>query len=1021
MIPLKLTIKGIYSYIDEQTIDFTKLTDSGLFGIFGSVGSGKSTILEAITYALYYETERLNNKDKRAYNMMNLKSNELLIDFKFYTETVDTIYRFIVKSKRNKNRFEDVSIKDKSTLISENGGEWVPCEKTAEEIIGLSYKNFKRTIIIPQGKFKEFLELGSKDRTEMLNEIFHLQRFDLAPKLGSIKKENDIQLSELSGEMKQYELLNEEELKSLKSTLELDKQQSDKLELLIGKLRKDVDTQIELRQLFERIEKLNSKLKSLNEKKEDFDKRKINLNNYTICVTDFQSDLNTKSRLEKDTAKDKSKLINLIEDIKSNVNKQAEVLSKINSIQKDYDNRELIKNEAEELKTIIATRKLITEKEELSERIIKGDLAVEKKKEEQKASEKKIKDKKEEISTLKKSLDNISDLHAVKSFLEKSSSLSKEAQRNNADLEQNLSKKIEFQKEIKAVILKEFYDDDTTKIELNLKSKISLLEYEKKKTEEVVNHILAQEKLKQWADNLVDGEACPVCGSLHHPQILNIENLQSEIKNIRGRKEKIEAEISVIRQQQSKLIELTANLRNIEDLIKASEQKKTEESQEFESHRNSFSWEKYKGKNLDEILLLIEKNRDTDDKIATIEDNVSREESMLDTIKNDVEKYTKAVDRFKTKEIEKKAEINSNVKSLKIFSIENVKSKTDEYLEELANTKTKLAADVETSFNNLTTKKNNIQGYIERDKGIKDTIESTLKSNQELLKNTEEKLKSALGNSKFETLEEIISILSNEINIVAEGEEINDFYNNVKNTKKELEKSNKDSKGKKFDKEKLQITESDLKAKEIVFKELSGKIGALKNNIIKLEKDLGKKKELENKNENLLKRQENIALLSNLFKAKGFVNYISTVYLQNLSESANERFFKMTKQHLQLEITDGNEFQIRDYLNEGKVRNIKTLSGGQMFQASLSLALALADSVQNQIKANNNFFFLDEGFGSLDDESLHVVFETLKSLKKENRIVGVISHVESLKQEIDVHLQVTKNEELGSLATYSWE
>ena len=83
MIPLALTLKGIYSYQSEQQIDFTALTAASLFGIFGAVGSGKSTILEAISFALYGETERLNQKDNRSYNMMNLKSDRLAIDFIF--------------------------------------------------------------------------------------------------------------------------------------------------------------------------------------------------------------------------------------------------------------------------------------------------------------------------------------------------------------------------------------------------------------------------------------------------------------------------------------------------------------------------------------------------------------------------------------------------------------------------------------------------------------------------------------------------------------------------------------------------------------------------------------------------------------------------------------------------------------------------------------------------------------------------------------------------------------------------
>ena len=83
MIPIQLTLEGLYSYRQRQTIDFASLTSAGLFGIFGAVGSGKSAILEAITYALYGETERLNQRDKRGYNMMNLKSNRAYVEFDF--------------------------------------------------------------------------------------------------------------------------------------------------------------------------------------------------------------------------------------------------------------------------------------------------------------------------------------------------------------------------------------------------------------------------------------------------------------------------------------------------------------------------------------------------------------------------------------------------------------------------------------------------------------------------------------------------------------------------------------------------------------------------------------------------------------------------------------------------------------------------------------------------------------------------------------------------------------------------
>ena len=100
---------------------------------------------------------------------------------------------------------------------------------------------------------------------------------------------------------------------------------------------------------------------------------------------------------------------------------------------------------------------------------------------------------------------------------------------------------------------------------------------------------------------------------------------------------------------------------------------------------------------------------------------------------------------------------------------------------------------------------------------------------------------------------------------------------------------------------------------------------------------------------------------------------------------------------------------------------MKTLSGGQTFQASLSLALALADNIHSLTHSGHNFFFLDEGFGSLDKESLGVVFSTLKTLRRENRIVGVISHVEDLQQELETYLKIMNNPENGSLISKSWE
>ena len=128
-----------------------------MFGIFGPVGSGKSTILEAMIYAIYGTIDRLSNDVK--YNVMNLQSDRLFVDFEFWAGEDGRLYRATVECRRNKKRFADVSSPKYLYHVWE-GDEWLPCMR--EEVvgaIGLTAQNFKRVVIIPQGKFQEFLML----------------------------------------------------------------------------------------------------------------------------------------------------------------------------------------------------------------------------------------------------------------------------------------------------------------------------------------------------------------------------------------------------------------------------------------------------------------------------------------------------------------------------------------------------------------------------------------------------------------------------------------------------------------------------------------------------------------------------------------------------------------------------------------------------------------------------------------------------------------------------------------------
>ena len=152
--------------------------------------------------------------------------------------------------------------------------------------------------------------------------------------------------------------------------------------------------------------------------------------------------------------------------------------------------------------------------------------------------------------------------------------------------------------------------------------------------------------------------------------------------------------------------------------------------------------------------------------------------------------------------------------------------------------------------------------------------------------------------------------------------------------------------------------------------------------------------------------------------------YIQTTYFDRIVARANVRLMKMTggqydlkrrKTAENMRSQSGLELDVIDHYN-GTERSVKTLSGGESFQASLALALGLSDEVQMSTGIQLSTLFVDEGFGSLDPESLNQAYNTLAGLTEGNRLVGIISHVAELKERIDKQIVVTKAKSGGSNA-----
>lgn len=267
---------------------------------------------------------------------------------------------------------------------------------------------------------------------------------------------------------------------------------------------------------------------------------------------------------------------------------------------------------------------------------------------------------------------------------------------------------------------------------------------------------------------------------------------------------------------------------------------------------------------------------------------------------------------------------------------------------------------------------------------------------------------------KFNSVDEVYEILNLNLNPANIRREIEDFEVAYKTLQNKIEEQNEKLKHFEPNDEVFEAKKHEFEASTKELDEINKKSIQTETEFNRLQKSFEEKRELLDLQEKLLKRADNLEILRNLFMRQGFVQYVSGIYLRQLCDNANIRFHRMTRNQLSLQVNEKLEFEIVDYLNEGRSRSVKTLSGGQSFQVSLSLALALAENVQNFIRSDKNFFFIDEGFGTQDSDSVNIVFETLLQLQKENRIVGIISHVEELKEKMPVALQVIKDEEKGS-------
>ena len=931
MIPISLTIKGINSYQEEHEIDFSRLIEGQLFGIFGPVGSGKSTLLEAMMIAIYGETERLNKRDDRQYNLMNLKSNELKIDFVFYAGTEDQLFRCVYTNKRHGKDFSKVGSPKHQCYIKEEG--WQPISKEAiVSAIGLNYQNFRRTIIIPQGKFQEFLQLGASDRTRMLKEIFGLEKFDLYGKTKSINESNQLKIKEVEGGLKQLSGTSEAAITALEK---------------------------EIQQLHKKIGALKEQLNFLK-----------NVREIGLEVKTFQEQHLEQKQLEQRITKE---LAQAEKDYK-------EFQISFQKIQEDYQGLDQQKEALQMLDWMIKlkeTQQSISKLSQQSEKKKKSLLQLETKEKEYAAQIQKYQEEIGQLNGHAADLKILNTLHNwFTQFEQQTFNIQKIKEKVSSQKEQN-------HQEVQTVLKKNFqakhHVDSFEKAFEFLANKRTQTNTTLEKIQADLKNLELDQKLTTWAVNLEDGKPCPLCGSTDHPNPLNNEGIETNVKALEGQIHQFNQTLKKIDRVEKELAKQEGKWEEAQSHIKKLATELEGLNKEQRSHLDKFpdqphytqdqgdqlakDWQREQ-KNLQKIQSLQKQLNVAGQSLKPITQQKSLIEKELESISNQSSALQGSQETYLSMIA---PDFYAQYKSGKLTRIRKQKSEIEQ-----------LVKNTIAKFEQATKAKESRLQQIDQFKGSLGGIKENLSIVKEKLSFAEHKLKSFVESiPKFQSI----------VHLPLEWKKLEV---QMKNLEQEVETSN-------------QLYHTQL------------------SQLDRLKADLKQKNDLEKELVALQNRGAAIGVLMKLFTGSGFVDFISSVYLRELCDAANDRFRKLTRERLQLEINEKNQFIIRDYLNQGKVRSVKTLSGGQLFQASLSLALALSEYIKIKNKVKQQFFFIDEGFGTQDNLSLQVIVKALKSLRSEGRIVGVISHVDQLKEEIDHFLRIAHDVHKGSLIVPGWE
>ncbi len=896
MKPIQITMQAFGCYLRRTTVDFTKLGENPLFLITGATGGGKTTILDAMCFALYCKA----TGGRRSWSSMVCaaakQEAETMVDFVF--SLGGETYRFYRLQQRYAARGTGaLKTREEHSCYRRNAGNWEllltgaesKVRERAERLLGLTCEQFSQVMVLPQGDFLKLLLASSRDKAQMFQTLFATEQW---AKVTLILKKMADGLQQQAGELSAAKklILEREEAETAEQLEEkcLDTEQCLEAEgIRYALLQKELEhynsefnAALELTRKFERAEALRTELLSLKKQEEEIGRKTESLKlsrlagNVIPYYTAYQAahrDLSEKQRRLENAKRTKELAQEEYRTASEQVPQAKKHREAATILAQTFTQLDTARVGAQRLKKIRAC--------------LKEDEAI---------------------------------LAERNRFQEQSAASLKDAQ-------ERCQKGVEYIRQAQ-----EKY--------LHLPQLMAQ-----------VQAMLQSDAAAALATGLREGGPCPVCGSVHHPvpakQSEQLEAVQSELADAKKSGEALE-------KYEKRLNEL--------------EKLQQKEQQKFEQGKA---------------------------KISEIEMETASQRAAEKELLQSLGEF------YDADKIEKE-----------IHSVQNQMKKNAEQADQLE-------ARFATS-----------QSALAASTAVAESAEKAYAESMKTEEGAKERLRTESAAAKLRPDTDFSSVVFSPTQEDTLEREINDYRASCKSRQEQLEALEQELKGK--ERPNLEAVKAILWGAQQKSGEMAKKMGSLKQSAESARKSLKKLTELAKQGNSLQERYARTSRLAAMLSGKTGLKiplhqFVLGIMLDDILSCANNTFSVLSSGRYSLSRLDGAsggntlgglDLQVFD-AHSGGVRSVETLSGGELFLASLSLAFGLSEVVQNYSgSVHLDSIFIDEGFGSLDQETLDTAMKALLQIQQSGRTIGIISHVSELKTRIASQIIVSKGADGGSTA-----